>query len=526
MYGDRYSLKVLFSLHARNMSSGRQDRCGEKQGDTMTEQHPNDKTPSFLRGEAINALATDTLDLLIIGGGITGAGAVRDAAMRGLRAGLVEQHDFAFGSSSRSARLLHGGIRYLAQGNIRLVRQASLEKVIVHRIAPHIAEPLPFLFPTYKGTPWPKWQLRIGVKLYDMLCSGRNLGKSRSLSVEDVRNHLPGITEERLTGGVRYFDGLTNDARLVIDTLRSAVRNGAFLCNYCKLEEAHPEGDTWVCGIRDIQDQTDFSIRTRCVVNAAGAWADKLNYSQVKIRGTKGIHLIVDRATFPIPDEAVMMTEQKRVVWAIPWGEKVYVGCTDTDYKGALEDVCTDPKDIHYILDVMNRFFPALNLTESDVLTTWAGVRPLVADDKGRPSEVSRSHFIKMAEKGWIDAAGGKLTTYRLIAQEIVDKVGRYINADMMPCRTAAEPLLESRETEGVSSVIPPPVTRKAVEIYCRREWAVHLKDVMIRRSRWHYYHKDRMSVAEMVASWMADLLGWTDFVKQEEIQHYCDVRD
>ena len=227
----------------------------------MTEQHPNDKTPSSLRTEAIDALAAETLDLLVIGGGITGAGAVRDAAMRGLRAGLVEQHDFAFGSSSRSARLLHGGIRYLAQGNIRLVRQASLEKVIVHRIAPHIALPLPFIFPTYKGTPWPKWQLRIGVKLYDMLCGGRNLGQSRALSTDDVKKYLPGISQEQLTGGVRYFDGLTNDARLVIDTLRSAARNGALLGNYCKFEDAHPESDIWLCSIRDILGQKEEKHR-------------------------------------------------------------------------------------------------------------------------------------------------------------------------------------------------------------------------------------------------------------------------
>lgn len=492
----------------------------------MIKQQFSSKTPSFLRREAINALSSEPLDMLVIGGGITGSGTVRDAAMRGLRAGLVEQHDFAFGSSSRSARLLHGGIRYLAQGNIRLVRQASKEKVIVHQIAPHIALPLPFIFPTYKGTPYPKWQLGIGVKLYDMLCSGRNLGKSRPLNIEEVKKYLPGITEDRLTGGVRYFDGLTNDARLTIDTLRSADRNGAFLCNYCRLEDAHPEGDIWVCRVRDVLGQLDFTIRTRCIVNATGAWADKQKYSKVKIRGTKGIHLIVDRAIFPIPDEAVMMTEEKRVVWAIPWGERVYVGCTDTDYDGVLEDVRTDPEDLYYILNVMNEYFPGLKLTESEVLTSWAGVRPLVADEKGSASEVSRSHYIKMATKGWIDIAGGKLTTYRLMAQEVVDKAGRYLNAAMASCKTAGEPLLESGEADGVSSVIPPPVIRDTVEVYCRREWAVHLEDVMIRRSRWHYYHKDRISVAKKVASWMAEFLSWNEARLNEELQRYQDIVD
>ena len=478
------------------------------------------------RNDALSELSAEPLDVLIIGGGIVGSGSARDAAMRGLRTGLVEQHDFAFGASSRSARLLHGGIRYLAQGNIRLVRQASLEKVIVHHIAPHIALPLPFIFPTFRATPWPRWKMRIGVKLYDLLCSRRNLGNSSGLSAKEVIGYLPGIKCDDLTGGVRYFDGLTNDSRLVMDALRSAARHGAALCNYARLENVRPEGEAWVSKVRDMLTDTVFTIQSRGIVNAAGAWADQLPFSQVKIRGTKGIHLTVDRARFQMPEEAVMMTEQSRVVWAIPWGERVYVGCTDTDFQGALEDVHTDPDDIRYILDVMNRFFPNLNVIESDVRSTWAGVRPLVADAKGRPSEVSRSHSIKMTRKGWIDAAGGKLTTYRLMAQEIVDTVGRFLNKNMSPCRTAHEPLLEPGEAEGVSSVVPPPVTQEAVRVYCNREWAVHLDDVMIRRTRWHYYHPDTEALSQKVASWMDDCLGWTEARLSEELLRYRNIVD
>src|SRR5574340_1379171 len=169
-----------------------------------------------LRSQSIARLTDGRLDVLVVGGGIVGAGIARDAAMRGLRTGLVEQHDLASGTSSRSSRLLHGGLRYLAQGRIGLVREASHEKRVVHRIAPHLAEPLPFVFPTYRGTCWPRWQLRFGVKLYDLLCGGRNLGPSCAMSAADVRDHLPGIRPERLSGAVRYFDGLTNDARLVL----------------------------------------------------------------------------------------------------------------------------------------------------------------------------------------------------------------------------------------------------------------------------------------------------------------------
>lgn len=236
--------------------------------------------------------------------------------------------------------------------------------------------------------------------------------------------------------------------------------------------------------------------------------------------------MILDRCRFEIPDEAVMMTEQKRVVWAVPWGERVYVGCTDTDFQNALEDVHTEPEDVRYILDVVNNFFPALKLTEADVLSSWAGVRPLVAAANGTPSEVSRSHLIKMSRGGWIDAAGGKLTTYRLMAQEIIDKAGRYLDKPLAPCRTAREPLLSHGEADGVSSVVPPPVTPRAVRVYCHREWAVHLEDVMIRRTRWHYYEPDKEAVAEKVAGWMAEELRWDGPRRRAEMERYCRVRD
>ena len=178
------------------------------------------------RAQALRDLQSQPLDILIVGGGIVGSGVARDAAMRGLRVGLVEQHDFAFGTSSRSSRLLHGGLRYLAQGRIGLVREASLEKRVLSKIAPHLAQPLPFIFPTYRGTEWVLWKLRIGVKIYDLLCSGKNLGKSSSMNADETHRELPKLDTDKLTGAVRYFDGLTNDARLVLDTLRSARKAG------------------------------------------------------------------------------------------------------------------------------------------------------------------------------------------------------------------------------------------------------------------------------------------------------------
>src|SRR2546428_356104 len=238
------------------------------------------------RTESLQRFSQEPLDLLVIGGGIVGAGVARDAAIRGLRVGLIEQQDFAFGTSSRSSRLLHGGLRYLAQGRLGLVREASLEKRVLHRIAPHLAEPLPFIFPTYRGTDWPLWQLRIGVKLYDSLCSGKNLGKSRSLTREEVLRAMPKLNPQDLTGAVRYFDALTNDARLVLDTLRSAANAGATVLNYARFKDATRGSDMWKCEVRDELMGKEQGVLARTVVNATGPWAGNLPHSRVKLRLT------------------------------------------------------------------------------------------------------------------------------------------------------------------------------------------------------------------------------------------------
>src|SRR5437762_1219205 len=213
-------------------------------------------------------------DVLVVGGGIVGAGVARDAAMRGLKVALTDRRDFAYGASSRSSRLLHGGLRYLAQGRLGLVREASVEKVILHRIAPHLAQPLPFIFPTRRGGEWARWKLSIGVKLYDLLCGGRNFGKSSTLDPSEVLNRLPDLAPDELTGAVRYFDGFANDARLVLDTLRSAQNHGARLFNYVALVSSEREPEAWHCHVEDAESGQKFEIRSRAVVNAAGAWAD------------------------------------------------------------------------------------------------------------------------------------------------------------------------------------------------------------------------------------------------------------
>ncbi|MEO6034286.1 MAG: glycerol-3-phosphate dehydrogenase/oxidase [Verrucomicrobiota bacterium] len=506
------------------------------------------QTAAKSREGIIKALTSQPLDLLIIGGGITGSGIARDAAMRGLKVGLVEQHDFAFGTSSRSSRLLHGGLRYLAQGRIGLVHEASVEKKIVNQIAPHLAAPLAFVFPTYSDNrDWKLWQLKIGVKIYDLLCGGRNLGTSSWLDKGEALRHVPGLAGTNLNGAVRYFDGLTNDARLVLDTLRSAENQGALLLNYCQFQDAKFVLGEWQCDLFDVAQASNlevkagykapvrlgagsaanlqagsprYLVRTRAVVNATGPWADGLPHSAVKLRLTKGIHLVVERSRFPFPD-AIVMTEGKRILFVIPWGDRTIIGTTDTDYDGSLDDVHANAEDIRYVLQITNQFFPKAKLTGQNVISTWAGLRPLIANSDGKPSDISRSHDIRSPEPFWWDVAGGKLTTYRLMAEQAVDQIVRKLGGNFSRCRTASEALLPPGEVAGVSGIVPPHFCKSAVEHFCLHEWVQHLDDIMIRRTSWHYYFRDADARALEAAEWMQEILGWDRSRKAVELLRY-----
>jgi glycerol-3-phosphate dehydrogenase len=476
------------------------------------------------RAKDLQKISQGTLDLLVIGGGIVGAGVARDAAMRGLRVGLAEQYDFAFGTSSRSSRLLHGGLRYLAQGRLGLVREASIEKRILHRIAPHLAQPLPFLFPAYAGTQWPLWQMRLGVKLYDLLCNGKNFGKSKSLSRSELLAQIPQLASEGLKGGVRYFDAFTNDARLVLDTLRSAVVNGAIILNYAKLKTAKRDSGHWTCELNDQISGQKWVVKARAILNATGPWAELLPHSSVKLRLTKGVHVVIERAHVPT-SEAIAITQGRRLVFILPWGERLIVGTTDTDYSNSLDDVRPSAEDIDYVLSAVNQYFPRAALSRSHVLSAWAGLRPLIAEPNGAPSEIPRSHQLRNPEPGWWDLAGGKLTTYRLMAEQTVDEIIQWLKrtagVEAGPCQTAEQPLLSSGETQGISGILPPEFRREAVEHYCSNEWAIHLEDVMWRRTGWQHYLQNVANKAEQVADWMQPSLGWSSETRAAELKRY-----
>lgn len=485
-------------------------------------QYEPGKTP-LPREHQWNGLTNRKVDVLVVGGGIVGAGVARDAAMRELSTVLVEQRDFAAGTSSRSSRLLHGGIRYLAQGRIGLVLEASREKRVIGKIAPHLAQPLAFVFPGRKGSSWVLWKLAIGVKLYDVLCTLRNFGRSSILGKNKTQEILPGISPDRLTGAVRYFDALTNDARLVLDTVRSAAKHGAQIWNYVRLASAERRADAWQCTLEDVENGSKVEVEARTVVNATGPWSDKLPHSHTSLRLTKGVHLVIDRVRLPVPD-AVVMAKGERILFAIPWGERVILGTTDTDYQGPLAEPDCDDIDVQYILDVTNATFPDANITKADIISFWSGLRPLVADKNGDPSDISRRHEVEMHEPGWWDVTGGKLTTYRLMAEETVSAISKHLGNTKFKCETARQPLLAPAETTGISGVVPPPVSELLVKHYCRNEWACHLDDLMVRRTSWRHYRHDHWEVADQVARWMARELGWDEATTQAEITRYREI--
>lgn len=474
---------------------------------------------AWKRSETFDWLSGNPVDLLVIGGGILGAGVARDAAMRGWRVALVEQYDFASGTSSRSTRLLHGGLRYLAQGRIGMVREAGREKEILTRIAPHLARPLGFVFPTYRHAGWPLWKLAVGVKLYDLLCGVKDGPRSGAMGRDATLARVPGLRPEGLTGSVYYGDGLTNDARLVMDTLRSAERHGAMVLNYARCLDARPADGLWVCRVHDQETGREIDLRAKGVVNVAGPWGDRFKQSSLKLRLTKGVHLVLDQAKLPIA-QAVVMARGKRILFAIPLGRRVVLGTTDTDYPGQIEAVRTDMSDVRYILDVVNEAFPQARIVPGDIIAEWAGLRSLIDRGDGAPSDISRAHLIHMSQPGWMDVAGGKLTTYRLIAQQAIDRMGQELSLSGI-CSTDGELLVPPEQVAGISGIEPPAASRELIEYYCLKEWALHLADVLVRRGRWQTYEPRSALKVQEIAHWMGTTLGWNDTQRQAEIARY-----
>lgn len=372
----------------------------------------------------------EPVDLLVIGGGITGAGIAWDAALRGLKVALLEERDFAFGTSSRSTKLIHGGLRYLAQGEINLVREVGRERAILYRLCPHIVYPLQLLLPIYNGGQYSRWSTSIGLWIYDRLAGVLPEERRVMLSAGQTAKREPLLTQEGLRGGGMYVEYRTDDARLTVEVMKSAHRAGALIANYAKVSSLIYDDANRVCGalVQDLALNRVFTVRAKRVVNAAGPWVDTVRALDGKVEGkrlhlTKGVHVTVQREKLPVQHALYLGTEDGRMIFVIPRDEVTYIGTTDTDYADDIaKPVCTR-EDAEYLLAAVNAHFPEAKLGIDDFLSSWAGLRPLIHEDGKSPSELSRKEEIFQSASGFYSMAGGKLTGFRKMAEKIVDMV-------------------------------------------------------------------------------------------------------
>lgn len=372
-----------------------------------------------------------TFDLLVVGGGINGAGIARDAAMRGLKVLVVEMHDLAYGTSSRSTKLVHGGLRYLEMYEFGLVFEAVSERGVLSRLAPHLVQPLGFMFPVYKGARHGMFMMTAAMWLYDALSLFRSPHLHRRHGRDSLMREEPLLNSDGLRGAPQYWDCATDDARLTLESAIDAVERGATVLTHARVDTFTHDERGHVSGavITDMLDGSKRTVVANAVINASGPWTDRVLARSEHTRGkllrtTKGVHIVVPRARLPINNAIVVFHPRDgRVMFALPWGDSSYIGTTDTDYDGDPDNCHCEEADVSYLLEAMTVFFPTARLTEADVIATWAGLRPLVKpdDDSGvSASAVSREHSIIENNDGIITIAGGKLTTYRRMSAEVV----------------------------------------------------------------------------------------------------------
>ncbi len=394
----------------------------------------------------IQRFTSETFDLLVIGGGINGGGILRDAALRGYRAALVEKGDFASGTSSKTSKLVHGGLRYLEQMELGLVFESCRERRTLLSIAPHLVHPLPFLIPVYKGDARGRTIIHAGMILYDMLALFRNVERHRMVSSQDVLKAEPDLERAGLQGGAVYYDCQMDDARLCLENVLSAAEAGAAAVNYAEVISLIRSGER-VAGavVKDLLSGRTFEVMAGKVINASGPWIDSIsNMGSLKItprlRPTKGVHIMVPGST---RGHALLISARRdnRIFFVIPYQGYSLVGTTDTFYTGDPDQVTPSPEDIAYLIEEGRRVLPGAKLDREHVIASFAGLRPLVAEP-GQPSELSRSHVIYEERSGLLSVAGGKYTTYRQVAEEVVDRIARGPEMrSRVSCRTAKLPL-------------------------------------------------------------------------------------
>ncbi|WP_019240322.1 MULTISPECIES: glycerol-3-phosphate dehydrogenase/oxidase [Bacillus] len=383
----------------------------------------------FERKDLLNEMSTTEYDLFVIGGGITGAGIALDATTRGMKVGLCEMQDFAAGTSSRSTKLVHGGLRYLKQLEVKMVAEVGKEREIVYENGPHVTKPEWMLLPMYEGGTFGPYSTSVGLRVYDFLAGVKKKERRSMLTKDKVLQKEPLLKKKGLKGGGYYVEYRTDDARLTIEVVKKALEFGADMLNYTKVTDfIYDKSKVVGVEVEDLLTNERYQIKAKKIINATGPWVDSLRHMDGSKKGktlqlTKGVHIVIDQSRFPLKQAVYFDTEDARMVFAIPRDGKAYVGTTDTFYNSdpIHPNVTTEDRD--YIMKAIDFMFPDVHITEEDIESSWAGVRPLILEEGKDPSEISRKDEIWVSQSGLITIAGGKLTGYRKMAETIVDLV-------------------------------------------------------------------------------------------------------
>ncbi len=536
-------------------------------------------TPNSRRAAALKRLGEEAFDLLVVGGGITGAGIARDAALRGLKVALVEKLDFGAGTSSKSSKLIHGGLRYLEQGELGLVFESVNERKRLMKLARHLVRPLPFLVTNFKGDR--RWlaTLALGLWIYDALCFFGNYKNHTTFGPKKTLALEPQLRSNGLNGGILYYDCVTDDARLTLECALDAQELGAVVLNHTRAGKLLRDESGKICGVvvSDLEGGVTIEARARVVINATGPWSDEVRALASEpgiLKPTKGIHVVMDSARLPVKHALMMISPRdKRAVFCIPWGlGRTVVGTTDTFFDGSPDSVEPTKQDVDYLLETANSYFPTAQLISADVLATWSGLRPLLKpdDETEGASAVSREHEI-YDSPGFVTIAGGKLTTFRKMAAEVVDHAIRQLGVKTKST-TASRPLpgakgleesdeaLESLAKSLEQPGLPDGAARYLAGEYGTRaptilargksdataferldpelpsifaqvdeavdvELARTLDDVISRRIPLVLRARDQgLGIAEKVAARVASKLGWTAERTQAELEKYRAV--
>lgn len=532
------------------------------------------------RQRALSRMSREFVDLAIVGGGITGCGLARDAALRGLRVALVEKEDFAFGTSGRSSKIVHGGVRYLQYGQVFLVRESARERTVLRRIAPHLVHPLPFMYPVFGGDSL--WKIRAGLRLFDFLAGSSREERSRSFTAEQVRERLPGLRDP-LKGGVSYLEYITDDARLTLENALSAAEHGAIVANHAQVVDFVEErGRIQGVRIRDaFSGQTHF-LRASVVVNATGPWAGRvLDEAKLPVGKpmvtSRGSHICLLAERLPIQGATFLTSSTGRQGLAMRRGDHVYVGTSDEEYHGSLDRPVATQSEVDELLEMTRDCFPESDLRHEDIQSTWAGIRPLIKEEGKSTRDTSRKDELWIGPPNLITVAGGKLTTYRPMAQRVMDEVDSVLGRASRGAERSGEVLLpgappaapseagegsfrETREHALRAAGVPRETVDRLFRLYGRqiddllqlgredeawmdplgpgvpalrgearlaveREMAGTLEDFMNRRSALLLFSEDfgRAGVEE-AARIMAALLDWDEERIRQELEAYETV--